>query len=110
MKKIQINIPEDIVNKIQRNHSEVDSRMLLIDRLMDTHKDTPDFIDSPIFKRYHDEFVEFSTEFDMRKQELTKNYIPEYLLEHQINWSLDYDTCILNVEILCDCEIPEIVR
>ena len=49
-----------------------------------------------------------STAFDEAKHVLEADYIPKYLQDHQLNWNLDYATCQLNVDILCDCDIPEL--
>lgn len=49
-----------------------------------------------------------STAFDEAKHVLETDYIPKYLQDHQLNWNLDYATCQLNVDILCDCDIPEL--
>ena len=82
--------------------------MLLLNRLMETHKDDASFIDSALFKKYHNEYIIMSTAFDEAKHVLEADYIPKYLQDHKINWNLDYATCQLNIEILCDCEIPEL--
>ena len=98
MRNLKIDIAEDTVSKIQRIHSETEARMLLLNRLMETHKDDASFIDSALFKKYHEEYVTMSTAFDEAK----------HLQDHQLNWNLDYATCQLNVDILCDCDIPEL--
>lgn len=108
MRNLKIDITEDTVSKIQRIHSETEARMLLLNRLMETHKDDASFIDSALFKKYHEEYVTMSTAFDEAKHVLETDYIPKYLQDHQLNWNLDYATCQLNVDILCDCDIPEL--
>ena len=108
MRNLKIDIAEDTVSKIQRIHSETEARMLLLNRLMETHKDDAYFIDSALFKKYHNEYIIMSTAFDEAKHVLEADYIPKYLQDHKINWNLDYATCQLNIEILCDCEIPEL--
>ena len=108
MRNLKIDIAEDTVSKIQRIHSETEARMLLLNRLMETHKDDASFIDSALFKKYHEEYVTMSTTFDEAKHVLEADYIPKYLQDHQLNWNLDYATCQLNVDILCDCDIPEL--
>lgn len=108
MKKLKIDIAEDVVNKIQRIHSETEARMLLLNRLMETHKDDAGFIDSAVFKKYHDEYVTMSTTLDEAKHVLEADYIPRYLQGHKISWNLDYATCQLDIDVLCDCDIPEL--
>lgn len=110
MRTLEIKVPEEKVNKLQRYHAEVDARMTLINRIMETHKDDPSFLDSSIFKRYHDEYVELSTCFDEAKNIISSECIPAYLAPHKINWTLDYATCILRIDILCDCKIPELTE
>lgn len=56
MRTLKIDIAEDTVSKIQRIHSETEARMLLLNRLMETHKDDASFIDSALFKKYHEEY------------------------------------------------------
>lgn len=50
MRNLKIDIAEDTVSKIQRIHSETEARMLLLNRLMETHKDDASFIDSALLK------------------------------------------------------------
>lgn len=52
--------------------------------------------------------AESEAEFELAKQAITETYVPDYLEGHQTEWNLDYATKVLTINILCDCDIPEL--
>lgn len=107
MRTIKINVPAEVVNYVQRVGFECEARADIIKWMFDRHKLDEDasVISSPAFKAYHDEYVEFRTEFEMAKVKIQEEYVPKVLNGHKINWNLDYNTEVLQIDILCDCEI-----
>lgn len=110
MRNIKIEINQDTVNYIERLHYEVDQRKDIIQRLIESHANDEDatVLTSPAFKAYSSELSEFVAEYENAKAELQNKYIPIYLNGHQINWTLDFSNRILNIDIVCNCDIPEI--
>lgn len=110
MRIIEIKIPQNVVDEIQRSSLEVNARQGVIDRYFEKHMNDEDSsaLDSKPFMHFMSLLAEAETEFELAKNEITKNYIPEYLQNHNIEWNLDYSTSILTVIINCDCEIPEL--
>lgn len=107
MKTIQVVIPEEIVNEIERCQYEVNSRQGVIDRYLERHMNDNDgsAIESAPFQHFMSLLSEAETEYEMAKERVTKEFVPDILKEHQIEWSLDFLTGIMTINILCDCEI-----
>lgn len=63
---------------------------------------------SPAFRAYSSELSEFTAEYETAKIELQKMHIPAYLAGHEIKWKLDFASREMEIEILCNCEIPEL--
>lgn len=110
MRTLKININQELVDYIERLHFEVEQRKDIIQRLIEAHANDFDekVLVSPAFKAYSSELSEFVAEYELAKEELQNTYIPEYIRNHQINWKLDFANKELIVEILCDCDIPEL--
>ena len=51
MRTLKIDIAEDTVSKIQRIHSETEARMLLLNRLMETHLLRLFLVSEPVTRR-----------------------------------------------------------
>lgn len=60
------------------------------------------------YDAYSSELSEYVAEYESAKQELQKNFIPEYLNGHKFNWNLDFGAKQLTINILCNCDIPEL--
>lgn len=110
MKKVEIEIPQNIVDHLQRSAMEASSRQGVIDRYFEKHMNdgNSDALDAAPFKHFMSLLAEAETEFEMMKEEVTKTYVPEYLQGHDVEWSLDYSTGIMEIVIKCDCTIPEL--
>lgn len=91
--KIVIEIPRELVDLVESYQYEVNARMNLISYCMDRGID----VDNPVFKRYHDEFVEMSVRYEQAKNQISN----EYVLPHYSNarWNLDFDSCKLTIEV-----------
>jgi len=108
MKKIEINITQDMVNYLQRLNYEVFTREEIITKLIEMHKDDTDdslFVSKP-FLKYSEELSRIKAEYEMAKLEVEKLYVPEELYgKHQYNWSVDFTTNIMTIDVLCECGI-----
>lgn len=110
MRTIKIDINQELVNYIERLHYEVEQRKDIIQRLLEAHAADTDtaVLTSPAFKAYSSELSEFVAEYENAKTELQERFIPKYLNGHQINWKLDFSNKQLIIDVMCDCEIPEL--
>lgn len=108
MKKIEINVTQEMVNYLQRLNYEVFTREEIITKLLEMHKnDTDDslFTSKP-FLKYSEELSRVKAEYEMAKLEVEKLYVPTELYgKHQYNWSVDFTTNIMTIEVLCECGI-----
>lgn len=110
MRTIKINVNSDTVNYIERLHFEVEQRKDIIQRLIEAHAGDTDaaVLTSPAFNVYSAELSDFVAEYELAKHELEEKFIPDYLKGHQIQWQLDFANNQLKIDILCNCEIPEL--
>lgn len=111
MRTLKIDVKnQEIINYIERLHFEVEQRKDIIQRLIEAHANDSDalVLVSPAFKAYSSELSEFVAEYESAKQEIQDTFIPDYLNGHQFNWTLDFNTKQLIIDVLCDCEIPEL--
>ena len=108
MKKIEINVTQEMVNYLQRLNYEVFTREEIITKLIEMHKnDTDDslFVSKP-FLKYSEELSRVKAEYEIAKLEAEKLYVPEVLYgKHQYNWSVDFTTNIMTIDVLCECGI-----
>lgn len=108
MKNIKINVAQDMVDYLQRLNFEVFTREEVITKLIEMHKDDADdslFVSRP-FLKYSEELSRLKAEYELAKLEVEKIYVPTELYgKHQYNWSIDFTTNTMNVDILCECGI-----
>lgn len=78
MKKFTIELTQELVDYVQRVGYEVDTRVYLIDRMFDMHKNDTDlsFFDSVPFKKYHEELEQKKAEYDMAVKQLGEKLKP----------------------------------
>ena len=74
----KITIPQELVDYVQRLGRDVDSRVYLIDRLFENHRNDEDttMFDSVPFKKYQKEFEELKAEYDIAVKQLGDKLIP----------------------------------
>lgn len=108
MKKIEISVTQEMVDYLQRLNYEVFTREEIITKLIEMHKnDTDDslFVSKP-FLKYSEELSRVKAEYEIAKLEAEKLYVPKVLYgKHQYNWSVDFTTNIMTIEVLCECGI-----
>lgn len=110
MRTIKIDVNHELVDYIQRLHFEVEQRKDIIQRLIEAHANDTDatVLTSSAFKAYSAELSDFVAEYELAKQELENKFVPQFLKEHQIRWNLDFANNQLSIDVLCNCEIPEL--
>lgn len=105
MKRYQMDIEANVVSALERLNYEYEMRKDNVIFLLDAHKDDPNFLDTPMFKRYQSEEAEAKSRFEKGKAEFEDAYVPAELKGHRIEWSLDYNKRALTITQLCDCEV-----
>lgn len=107
MKTIEIEVPQEVVNQIERCQYEVNSRQGVIDRYLEKHMNDTDgsAIESAPFQYFMSQLAAAEAELEITKNQMSEVYIPQALKEHQTEWIIDFSTGIMTVTILCDCEI-----
>lgn len=110
MRTIDIELPQEVVNEVQRAGLEAKSRQGVIDRYFEKHLEDNDAsaLDAKPFKHFMSLLAEAEAEFELAKDAITDEYLPDYLKNHECDWTLDYNTCVMTITIKCDCEIPEL--
>lgn len=108
MKKIEINVPQEMVDYLQRLNYEVFTREEVITKLIEMHKNDIDdslFTSKP-FLKYSEELSRIKAEFELAKAEAEKLYVPKELYgKHLYNWTIDFSTNVMNIEVQCECGI-----
>lgn len=86
MKNFEVSIPEEVCNYLESLMYESDARKDLLAFCMDRG------ITGETFDRYHKEYIEFSAQYTIAKQEMADQYI---MPEHpNCNWYLDFNKCV----------------
>lgn len=110
MKTVKIKLPQEVVNEVQRAGLEMSSRQGVVDRYFEKHMDDEDALafGSKPFRHFMSLLAEAEAEFELAKEAITDEFMPEYLKNHECEWNLDYNTRIMTITIKCDCDIPEL--
>jgi hypothetical protein len=110
-KQIKLNIEQEMINYLQRLNFEITTREEVITKLIEVHKDDTDdslFTSKP-FLKYSEELSRVKAEYELAKIEAEKLYIPEVLYGiHQYNWTIDFSTNEMTIDVLCKCGIEAI--
>ena len=85
MGDITIEIPEALCNYIEGLKYECDARADLVAYMIRL-----DLAETPGFKRYHTEYVEFRTEYEMAKTELADTFVTPVMTTDKYRWELDF--------------------
>lgn len=86
-----VDIPEELSQYIESIHFEVEARKSLINYCMG-HGINPE---NPVFKRYHDEYIEFFIQYEEAKKEITEKFVSN---KHKnASWNLDFETSTLTI-------------
>ncbi len=101
MKEIKIQIPEAIVNNIQLKDFEAVSMQAVITSMLESHALDTDtrIIESPVFVGYQNRLVKVRQDFEQAKDNMLITYVDEDTRATVINWNLDYNSCMLTLQI-----------
>lgn len=90
-----ITIPEDLRNEVQRRNLERDSRRDIILYILQNNIDIPE----EKMKIYQADYDAKYAEFDRIKAIIEANYVMPISGGKSVNWSLDYATCVLTINL-----------
>ena len=105
MRKIIVEIEREKAEYIERLNFELGFAKDVIQRIIESHPNDPDVINSEAFKAYQKKGAELEAEYKLAVQEIEKLYIPEAIKKHKSNWMLPNNSTKLEINIMCNCEI-----
>lgn len=65
-------------------------------------------INAELFQSYSKGLDDLYAQYDMEKQKITEDFIPDYLKGHELTWTVNFARNELKIDITCDCPIPEV--
>ena len=92
MRTVIIKVDSKEAEYIERLDYERGFTKDVLQRIIESHMEDPDVINSPAFKAYQKQGAELDAQFSMAVAELEKKYIPEILKHHKTKWNLEYKT------------------
>lgn len=106
-KSFDVVVPQEFVDYVERLSYEEASFRNIVLTYLDLHKTDVDdtAINNPVFQSYQKKFMEASTAYELAKSKITKDFVPECLKNHQVEWNLDFNTNTLTITVKCDCGV-----
>ena len=95
-----VEIPENFSTLLEKLHYEYFTMKDNVTFLIDQHKNDIEFIDSPLFEKYHDREIAKKIEYENIKQELENKYIPKDLEDKKYSWKMDFQNKQLIIEVI----------
>nr|DAO91335.1 MAG TPA: hypothetical protein [Caudoviricetes sp.] len=108
MRKIIVEIEREKAEYIERLNFELGFAKDVIQRIIESHQNDSDIINSDAFKAYQKKGAELEAEYKLAVQEIEKLYIPGAIKKHKYNWMLPNNSTKLEINIMCNCEIEGI--
>ena len=108
MRKIIVEIEREKAEYIERLNFELGFAKDVIQRIIESHPNDPDVINSEAFKAYQKKGAELEAEYKLAVQEIEKLYIPGAIKKHKYNWMLPNNSTKLEINLMCNCEIEGI--
>lgn len=110
MRRIYINVSNETVDYLQRLDFEMTANRNIITAIFDQHKYDTDasILESIPFKKYHDQYKEMVTQWEIAKKNVPDTCLPEWLKKYQYNWYLDTIKKVFRIDIISAGEIPEL--
>ena len=101
MMKVTYNVPEETVKILQKLDADVRTMSGVINNFVNTHINDVDTsaIDSPVFKAYQEKASDALIAYDMEKDKMFQSTVPEDVRAKAAEWSLDFFTGILTVQV-----------
>lgn len=103
MREYKRTIPNEEVKIMERLDFQIKGREFIITKMLSNGTN----FDNELFKKYHDEYIDYFTQFEIAKNMINEKYIPEQLNKVNNNWSLNYSNHTLTVLADCDEEVED---
>lgn len=100
MNTIEITINNETVDYMERLSYEVEGAKRVIKELISDNDLNPIILEGEIFKKYNERYEEKFAAFEIAKQQLERDYIPEVLKSINTRWNLDFGTGIMTITVL----------
>lgn len=85
MGDIKIEIPEALCDYIESLKFECDARADLVAYMIRLN-----IAETPRFQKYHTEYVEFRTKYEIAKRELADTFVKPVMVTDKYRWELDF--------------------
>lgn len=108
MRKIVVNIDAEKANNLERINLELNLVKDVIQRIIESHPNDADIINSATFNSYQKRGVDLQNEYSIASREIEDLYIPEQVKGHEVNWTIPNNSTEMTINILCNCEIEGI--
>lgn len=108
MKTITVNVDKEKAVYLERINFELNFTKDVIQRMIESHPNDPDFVKGDSFKAYQKHGAELQAEYAIAASEIEKVYIPAALKGHKYAWSIPVDSNEMTVNVFCNCEIEGI--
>lgn len=88
---------KEAVDYLSRLSYECESHKSVVASLIDSHKTDETFIDTPLFKKYHERYEKALSSFQVAKDTFSINNVPKYVKEAGkdpnvvVDWNLDFN-------------------
>ena len=94
----KVSVPNQVVDYLERLAYEVDGMKRIIKELITENVHNADILESETFKKYNSRYEEKSAAYEIAKEELIRNHIPQEVHDsnHLFSWNLDFSTGILS--------------
>ena len=102
MRKFKKILSDEVCNKLEAAHYEVESRTNLLGYMLS--KDNEGKFSSELIKEYNNEYTEFYKKYDYVKKEFTDSELACFK-DHKFNWEVDFVSHICIITLLCNCDI-----
>ena len=93
----RVNIPEDVMTKLERLHFEYNAMQSNMAFIIEQHKDDPSFLDSSIFVAYTNKLTNKLIEYQKQKDCVTA-LLPEDLKKPENAWMADFENRVILVQ------------
>jgi len=108
---LKIELPEDVVNYLQRLAYEYDAYKDNITFLLDSKRDDANLLESGAFKKYSELQSRTKAEYEEAKLDVQQRFVPSDLSDnHKVNWEINFSTRELIITVLCECGVEALKK
>lgn len=94
-------VDENVCKELQEKQVAAEATKSVISGLLESHAmdNSGVIVDSPVFRRYEEQYAERFAAFDKAKQEMFEGTVPAELRARAVNWNLDYTSAELTLQL-----------